>query len=55
MDMQNETMPMLSVPVERSLNTTAAAQAEGVDQSTFTGGTFKIFGVPLPFADDGDE
>jgi hypothetical protein len=45
--MQIEAMPMLSVPVERSLNTTAAAQAEGVDQS--------VFHRPVAFADEGDE
>jgi hypothetical protein len=50
MDMQIEAMPMLSVPVERSLNTTAAAQAEGVDQSYISNS------VPwMDFADEGDE
>jgi hypothetical protein len=45
--MQDEAMPMLSAPVERSLNTTAAAQAEGVDQS--------VWARPIAFADEGDE
>jgi hypothetical protein len=36
--------------VERSLNTTAAAQAEGVDQSTV--GEWSLV---IPFADEGDE
>jgi hypothetical protein len=45
--MQIEAIPMLSVPVERSLNTTDAAQAEGVDQS--------VFHRPVAFAGEGDE
>jgi hypothetical protein len=48
--MQDEAMPMLSAPVERSLNTTAAAQAEGVDQSTL-GEAWSL----IPFAGEGDE